>query len=406
MRRWQNDGWTCDAMNTIRYIAVFFMLVLVFALPTDGVAEVAGMSLVKIAGLMTFGLTLILIVTGSSLHVVPGFHIMVLLHMAWMVLSFTWSEMPVPYEIVQAVSGEQALKSNLYALMITFLVFQLARTEADVEHLYVALVLGSFWLIYLMVKDYQVTGNTVRHEIEGFDANEVAVKLAMILPLGIYLLIHAKARVLRLLGLAYIPAALFTILITGSRTGAILMLIGLTGFVPVILRSGLIGKAASVLVVVVALIGIANVIPQKTIERIFSTGKEISSGTLNERRVVWANAYEEWEESPLVGHGLGSFRRIINPYHVDYTAHNSYVAITAEQGIIGVCLYLTVIGIAFAYAWRLPGDNRILMLSMLLIVAIGQLSLTLQDRMHIWFSYALVVLSFYIKNNANIRPLS
>ena len=144
---------------------------------------------------------------------------------------------------------------------------------------------------------------------------------------------------------------------------------------------------------------IANVVPAKTIERIFSTGKEISSGTLNERSVIWANAYEEWEESPIYGHGLGSFRRIINPYNVDYTAHNSFVAITAEQGIVGALLYWAVIVIAFTSVWRLSGDERWLLLLMLLIMVIGQMSLTLQDRMYIWFAYALAVLNFYINNN-------
>jgi O-antigen ligase len=387
-------------MNTLRYIALFFMLLLVFALPTDGAADIAGVSLVKIAGLMAFGMTLVLIVTGSGLHGVPGFHSVVLLFVAWVVLSATWSEMPVAYESVQAVNIDQALKNNLYILMLTLLLFQLLSTVADLERLYVAILLGSLWLIYLMLKDYQIAGNTLRYEIEGFDANEVAVKLTMVLPLAIYLWAQSKAWALRLLGLAYIPLAIFTVLITGSRTGAITLLIGLLGFVPIVLRAGIIGKIASFLVLVVALISIANVVPQQTIERIFSTGKEISSGTLNERRVIWANAYEEWEKSPFVGHGLGSFKRIINRYNVSYTAHNSYVAITVEQGVIGLSLYLMVIGTVLIYAWSLGGDSRILMISLLMIIVIGQLSLTLQDRMYIWFAYALVVLSFYIKNNA------
>lgn len=386
-------------MNTIRQIAIFFMMLLVFALPTDGAVEIAGMSLVKIAGLMAFGLTAVMIMMGNSLHGAAGFHAAALLYIAWVVLSYTWSEMPVPYETAQAVSSEQALKSNLYILMISLLLFQLVSTQADLSKLYIALVLGSFWLIYLMVKDYQVTANTVRQEIKQFDANEVSVKLAMVLPLAIYLLTQTQQWWWRLLGLAYIPAAAFTILITGSRTGSVVMVLGLAGFVPTVLRSGLIGKAASVLVVVVALITIANVIPPKTIERIFSTGKEISSGTLNERSVIWTNAYEEWDNSPIYGHGLGSFRRIINRYHVDYTAHNSFVAITAEQGIIGTVLYMVVIGIAIASALRLPGDERWLMLLMLLIIVIGQMSLTLQDRMYIWFAYTLTALNAYIKNN-------
>lgn len=388
-------------MDTLKKLAVFFMLLLVFALPTDGIAEIAGMSLVKVAGLMAFGLTLVLIMMGHTLHAYAGFHVWVLLHIAWVVLSYTWTEMPVPYEIPQAVSSEQALKSNLYALMVALLVFQLVQDRQGLQRVYLAFLVGSFWLIYMMVKDYQVTAQTVRHEIKDFDANEVSVKLAMVMPLAIHLLIQSRQWWSRLTGLVYIPAAMFTILITGSRTGSIIMLIGLLGFVPVVKRSGLIGKAASVLAVVVALIVIAQVIPPKTIERIFTTGKEISSGTLNERSVIWANAYEEWEESPLYGHGLGSFRRIINPYNVDYTAHNSYVAITAEQGIIGLCLYLTVIGSVAVCAWRLSGDDRLLMVSMLLVMVIGQMSLTLQDRMHIWLGYALIALNVYLNNNNN-----
>ncbi|MEZ5452285.1 MAG: O-antigen ligase family protein [Thiothrix sp.] len=387
-------------MNTIRNLAVVFMMLLVFAMPTDGAVEVAGMSLVKIAGLMAFGLTVVLAVMGNGLHGVAAFHTAVLLYVAWVLLSYTWSEMPVPYETTQAVSSGQALKSNLYVLMVSLLLFQLVATSGDLRKLYIALILGSFWLVYLMVKDYQVTAATVRQEIKQFDANEVAVKLAMVLPLAILLLTQARAWWSRLLALAYIPAAVFTILITGSRTGAIVMVLGLAGFLPAILRSGWLGKAASVVALMVALIGIASVVPQKTIERIFSTGKELSSGTLNERSVIWAKAYEEWEESPLYGHGLGSFRRIINPYNVDYTAHNSFVAVTAEQGMVGTLLYLAVICISAVSAWRLRGDDRWLMALMLLIVLIGQMSLTLQDRMYVWLAYGLIVLNAYIKNNA------
>lgn len=387
-------------MNTIRNLAVVFMMLLVFAMPTDGAVEVAGMSLVKIAGLMAFGLTVVLAVMGNGLHGVAAFHTAVLLYVAWVLLSYTWSEMPVPYETTQAVSSGQALKSNLYVLMVSLLLFQLVATSGDLRKLYIALILGSFWLVYLMVKDYQMTAATVRQEIKQFDANEVAVKLAMVLPLAILLLTQARAWWSRLLALAYIPAAVFTILITGSRTGAIVMVLGLAGFLPAILRSGWLGKAASVVALMVALIGIASVVPQKTIERIFSTGKELSSGTLNERSVIWAKAYEEWEESPLYGHGLGSFRRIINPYNVDYTAHNSFVAVTAEQGMVGTLLYLAVICISAVSAWRLRGDDRWLMALMLLIVLIGQMSLTLQDRMYVWLAYGLIVLNAYIKNNA------
>ena len=384
-------------MNTLRNAAVFFMMLLVFALPTDGAAEIAGMSLVKLAGLMAFGLMLVLIVMGSELTAAPALHIPILLYVAWMILSYTWSEMPIPYES-ETVSGgyQQAVKSNLYVLMITLLLFQLAKTENHIQMLCLAFILGDLWLVYLMVKDYQIGGNTVRQEIKDFDANEVAVKLAMAIPLAIYLFARAKQRVLRGIAVLYMPLAMFTILITGSRTGAVTMMLGLTGLWPLGKNSGVIGKAAAGVVAISLIVIAANVIPQKTIERIFSTGKEISEGTLNERSVIWGYAIQEWKQSPIVGHGLSSFRRIINQYNVKYTAHNSFVSIAAEQGIIGVLFYISVIGVSFVYAFSLPPLERLLMMSMLGIILLGQMSLTIHDRMHVWFAYSLPVLMTYI----------
>ncbi|MGB3918431.1 MAG: O-antigen ligase family protein, partial [Thiothrix litoralis] len=305
-------------MNIIKSIAFFFMLLLVFALPTDSptAPEIAGMSLVKISGLMVFSFVMIMTALGGALHVMPGFHMTVLLYVSWVLLSYIWTEMPVPYETSQAINSDHALKTNFYLLMVTFVIFQVVNSSKDLERLYIAAVLGSLWLVFMMVSEYKVTANTVRHEIKGFEAGVIAVYLSMVMPLAIYLLTKTKQWIWRFMGLLYLPAAIFTILITGSRTGSIVMIIGLLGFFPIVMRAGLLGKSASVIIVVIALVAIANTVPQKTIERIFTTGKEISSGTLNERRVIWDSGYEEWAKSPIIGHGVGSFRRIVNSYNV------------------------------------------------------------------------------------------
>jgi O-antigen ligase len=388
-------------MKIILSLAIFFLMMLVFALPTDGGVEVAGMSLVKIAGLMAFGLTAVLIMMGSEVTAVPALHIPVLLYVGWVIFSYTWTAMPIPYESEQMVGGyQQAIKTNLYVLMVTLLLFQLVKEEKHLQMLCTAFILGDLWLVYLMVKDYQIGGNIVRQEIKNFDANEVAVKLAMAMPLAIYLFTLAKQWWLRAIAIMYLPLAMFTILITGSRTGAVTMVIGLMGLWPMILRSGWFGKLLAV-ATLVGLLGVAaTVIPQQTIERIFSTSKEISQGTLNERSVIWSYAYEEWKQSPVVGHGLGSFRRIINQYNVQYTAHNSFVSIATEQGVIGVLLYLSVIITAFYYAASLSSPERLFMLSIMTIVLLGQMSLTIHDRMHVWFVYSLPILIMYIKNRS------
>lgn len=383
-------------MNTIKQAAIFFMMLLIFAMPTDGATEIAGMSLVKIAGLMAFGLTGLLLVMGNNIYVSPSFHSGVLLFVVWAIMSYTWSEMPVPYESAETGGAQQIIKAYIYILMLTLLVFQLTINTEDLSKLYIAFLLGAYWLIYIMVKDYEVTATTVRHEIKNFDANEVCVKLAMVMPLAIYLFMHPRYWLWRLLSIIYIPAAMYTILITGSRTGSIVMSLGLMGFAPILMRSSWMVKLMSLCLVVVSLVTMVQFIPQKTIERIFTTGKEISSGTLNERSVIWSKAYEEWAEKPLQGHGLSAFRRIMNPHNLNYSAHNSVVTVTVEQGIIGTCLYLSVIVITAFSAVRLKGDLKLLMIIMLLITVIGQMSLSLVDRMYVWFSYSLVVLTCFI----------
>ena len=86
----------------------------------------------------------------------------------------------------------------------------------------------------------------------------------------------------------------------------------------------------------------------------------------------------------------------MNPHNLNYSAHNSIVTVTVEQGIIGTILYLSVIVIAVFSAFKLKGDLRVLIALMLLITLVGQMSLSLVDRMYIWFSYSLVVLTWFV----------
>ena len=79
------------------------------------------------------------------------------------------------------------------------------------------------------------------------------------------------------------------------------------------------------------------------------------------------------------------------------------MSIAAEQGIIGVLFYVSVIGVSFFYAYFLPPLERILMLSMLGILVLGQMSLTIHDRMHVWFAYSLPVLIAHVQQRSANR---
>lgn len=379
-------------MESIRNLALICLLLFIFAVPTDGLWTIAGLSLVKIAGLLLFGMVSLLVISGDGMRGAPWFFITVTIYICWMLFSFLWTWMPVDYETSLAINSQQALKEYLYLFMMILLAFQVVRTEQDLNLIFAAYLLGAIGLAYFLVRGYDPTGTTVRHEIRGFDANETSLQLALGLPMALYLLLLAKSWLLRGLGLIYLPIALFGIFITGSRTGFITALLGFIGLIPWFWHTRFIWKLVALSFFVVIALGVTSTVPQKTLDRLFSSGTELSQGTLSSRSITWSRAWLEINEAPFFGNGLSSFRRVINKYNIDYTAHNSYIAIMVEQGVLGLLSYLAVIITVLLQAFKIPAEQRLLMLSLLFIAVAGQFTLTLNGRMFIWFAYLFIVL--------------
>ncbi|HOE95956.1 MAG TPA: O-antigen ligase family protein [Candidatus Sumerlaeota bacterium] len=57
------------------------------------------------------------------------------------------------------------------------------------------------------------------------------------------------------------------------------------------------------------------------------------------RKDFWKLATELWEQSPIFGHGVGSFQ-VLNPRRMD--THNMYLRTLAEQGVVGFAAFMTV----------------------------------------------------------------
>lgn len=379
-------------MEALRKLALLFLLLFIFAVPTDGLWFIAGISLVKIAGLLLFGVVALLLISGDSLRGSVWFLTAVAVYIAWVWLSFLWTWMPVNYDSTLAMNSQQSLKTSRYLLMLVLLSFQVLRTQRDLDWAFAAYLLGAIGLMYFLIRGYNPNSTTVRHEITGFDANETALQLAIGLPMATYLLLVTRSLALRGISLVYIPLALFAILITGSRTGFITALLGFIGIIPWVWRAKLAWKLAGLVFFITVVISIINFIPQKTLDRVFSSGTELSQGTLSARSITWSRAWLEIQESPFIGAGLGSFRRVINKYNIDYTAHNSYIAITTEQGFIGLFFYLSIIFIVLTSLWKIPPEKRYFMLAVALIAISGQFTLTLQEENYIWLVYIFVII--------------
>lgn len=73
--------------------------------------------------------------------------------------------------------------------------------------------------------------------------------------------------------------------------------------------------------------------------RIFSTLSDVNNGisTSSSRDFLWASALNVFHSSPVIGVGVGRFMQVSGS---DMDAHNAYLQILAEQGIVGLLLFI------------------------------------------------------------------
>jgi O-antigen ligase len=71
--------------------------------------------------------------------------------------------------------------------------------------------------------------------------------------------------------------------------------------------------------------------------------------SMRERAYVAQRAWERFLDSPLYGHGIG----VTLSRGARVGTHNMYVLLMAEQGLVGLALYLSLLGILLRKGWRL-----------------------------------------------------
>ena len=80
------------------------------------------------------------------------------------------------------------------------------------------------------------------------------------------------------------------------------------------------------------------------LEQAFLRGKGL-------RPMIWAQTWEEIQAAPIFGHGLTAKISVTSGQGVFETVHNAYLQVLWQGGVIGLCLFLLLLGVAFRYAW-------------------------------------------------------
>jgi O-antigen ligase len=384
----------------MRFVAFLLSLILVFTIPWENAITVGGIgTLTRAIGLLTVIVWSYSVVVTGTLRKPHLFHILVYCFMIWNILSIFWS-------IADNETLERILTISQLGIL-TWILWDLYETPNAMRSALQVYILGAYVAIGSTIYAY-LNGQEISIYSGGryAGANVNAVDLALILILGIPVAWHLavtggngiEGYAQRLVNIAYIPIALFAIILTGTRTAIFAMI---PAVLYIVLTTGRLKPFFRILIPA-ALIGSVFIllphIPQGSLGRLATTGNSIASGDLGGRVILWNASLAIFLEHPLLGIGAGSLPA---PAGLGALAHNTFLSVLVELGPIGFTLFAATVTVVVYQAFRQPRSYSRLWLTVLAIWVIGVFTLSWEFRKPTWLFLSLVVISANLCSEAH-----
>jgi len=366
-------------MTSLAYAALW---VFVFAVPWENIILIPGIGTIgRLMGMVAVGFALLAALISGRLRRPGPFHVAAVLFVIWAGIG-----------VFRAVDeGRAVSKFGTYfqLLLVLWMIWELASTFGRQRGLLLAYVLGAYVSAINTIMAYRsLLGTSARRfTATNFDPNDLGMTLALALPMAWYLGMTHRQPLVRWICRAYIPVGLVAIGLTGSR-GALLASIVALLIVPVSMTQLSPGRvAAGIFLIFASGAAVVSYIPASSWERFGTTRREVvnRSGNVNSRLVVWKMGLRAFSRRPFVGYGTSSFN-----WTVRSQAHNAYLTVLVEQGIIGFTMYMAMFIAVFIKVLGIPRMERRFALVLLATLAVAMLPLGWDDRKPVWVIPALL----------------
>jgi len=379
----------------MRAMAYWLSLLLIFTMPWDTAIETSDFgSLSRMLGLLVAACWIGTVVVTREIRRPHLFHMVFFLFVCWHLLSVLWT--------VDSTKTLGRLGTYVELFVLMYIVWDLFLTPNSIKGGLQAYVWGAWITVAGMAYNFlsDVRFTSIRYSAFGFDENNVGVILALGIPIAWYLgTVRSPNRLVNALNktnVLYVPAALFAILLTGSR-GSVLA--ALPGIAYVLASSGRLRFSTRVVVwVLLGAIGVILLpyVPDALLDRVSTTGSEISEGDLNGRVGIWIAGFNAFAQHPFLGVGSSAFTSSTS---LEKAAHNSYLVVLFELGVIGFSLLLLLMIVTAYYVFVHPKESRYFWIALLSVLALGIFSLNWAHRKQNWIFPILAITSAYVQVN-------
>lgn len=360
------------------------------------IVEVSG-TISRLIGLAAALVAIMALIYEGRLRPFSVVHGIMVLFLAWGGFSFLWSA-------DQSATFARLITNVQLAVMI-ILFCQFGAERKENHGLVIAYVIGSSFSLFELFRRYlfgmafEVGVFVDRYTAFDNNPNDYALALAVAIPMAWYLVITGNKRWEIVLGYVYMGAGTVGVVLTGSRGGLIAAAVA-SLILPLSLTR--LSHSRKLLTVAFVLLGVyigIQVTPERVMNRL-ATLEEFAPDNVpatyygelegpNIRTVLWKQGIREFLSNPqvaVVGVGAGAYMSGVEPiYGERFVAHNVFVSILVEQGIIGFSLFLLILYLILSPIRYLETAERYLWLFAFLAWAVGVSFITWEQTKNTWF---------------------
>lgn len=389
----------------MRKQAFWLTIAFIFTVPWEAALQIgAGSRGSRVLGLVAALVWAMSVLIRGRLRRLDTFVKAYFMFLVWTGLTLLWSIAP------GASFNGFITYTQIFGMIL--ILWDLFETEKQVETALQAFVLGAYISCASIVVNWLTApppNSPEHHRINalGFETDGIALITAIAIPAAWYLATGpgsvTRRRLMIVINFAYVPAAVFAVILTGTRGAAVASVPTLVFILWSLRRSGSRRRFVAWTMVGLGILGVMLFAPPEMVQRIGGSVTDVLEGdSLSGRRDIWADSLETFAEHPIAGVGLDS-HRAASLY--DKEAHNTVISILVESGIIGFLLF-GVTGIALlARLMQLSGWVGAYWKAQIAVVALGAMSLSLEDTKAVWILSMLAVCTAVAIRNELAKPL-
>jgi len=260
----------------------------------------------------------------------------------------------IPGSLYPGESFAFFIKEYWRAFLLLVLIAGSARTLLDVERVAAAQLAGAALFCVIVLSRYTVGTNGRLGELEDYDTNDLALVIVCTLPLAIYVFARSRQFVVRGAVLVAGACLMATLAKTGSR-GGFVGLLAVMGYLAVFGRAVPVGKRlAAVAVTLLFLVTFASSRYWDMMQTILHPTSDYNwsgQGDIG-RMELWKRGLGYMAAYPFLGVGASAYssaegtlapQAARQEHGIGFkwsTAHNSFLEIGVELGVLGLVLFV------------------------------------------------------------------